>query len=473
MRARDALGGEAQPVGERQSPGHNRTVFPSRWLQVPAVVSLLLVGCLTDPGLDDGLDDRADAADAGTAGEADGVALEMAGAGGSYAPLPAQSTPSVGFRATFHSIERPDPDYRERREGGRVDAIQPAGSKVFIGGYFNRAIRRNQTEVTRNALAAMSTSTLDLVTTCNPSLGPAGLYGARVRALALSKDGSTLFVAGRFSNVGGVARENLAAIRVSDCSLLDHFAGWSVNGEIYSLLVDGNALYVGGDFTSIGGANRSHVAKLDVANASVSVASWNPRSSKRVKALALDRTNGRVILVLWTAGTVAGQAGAETIALDRSTGAYAWKANTGDGGMAAVTDASNVYVGVRGVGGRVYAYRLSNGTELFWHFCNGDVQAITMTMLGKLGQSVYHVGLQGNRILFALAELVIGWRLVVNAEVARGKLAGAGEADRAFYQGKLAAARWYARHVLPGIGLTRRLVEAGDLELMDLPDEAF
>lgn len=377
MRARDALGGEAQPVGERQSPGHNRTVFPSRWLQVPAVVSLLLVGCLTDPGLDDGLDDRADAADAGTAGEADGVALEMAGAGGSYAPLPAQSTPSVGFRATFHSIERPDPDYRERREGGRVDAIQPAGSKVFIGGYFNRAIRRNQTEVTRNALAAMSTSTLDLVTTCNPSLGPAGLYGARVRALALSKDGSTLFVAGRFSNVGGVARENLAAIRVSDCSLLDHFAGWSVNGEIYSLLVDGNALYVGGDFTSIGGANRSHVAKLDVANASVSVASWNPRSSKRVKALALDRTNGRVILVLWTAGTVAGQAGAETIALDRSTGAYAWKANTGDGGMAAVTDASNVYVGVRGVGGRVYAYRLSNGTELFWHFCNGDVQAIT------------------------------------------------------------------------------------------------
>ena len=61
-----------------------------------------------------------------------------------------------------------------------------------------------------------------------------------------------------------------------------------------------------------------------------------------------------------------------------------------------------------------------------------DVGAILMGMMGKLGQSVYHVGFQGNRILFALAELVIGWRLVVNAEVARGKLTGAGDDERAF-----------------------------------------
>lgn len=395
-------------------------MFPTHWLQPPAVMSLLLTGCLAEPGMGDGLDDRA--ADAGIAEQTDDVALALAGAEESYAPLPAQSSPSVGFRATFHSMERPDPDYRERREGGRVDAIQPAGSKVFIGGYFNRAIRRNQTEVTRNALAAMSTSTLDLVTTCNPNLGPAGLYGARVRALALSRDGSTLFVAGRFSNVGGVARDNLAAIRVSDCALLGHFAGWSVNGEIYSLLVDGDALYVGGDFTSIGGANRSRVAKLDVADASVSVTAWNPRSSRRVKALALDRTNGRVILVLWTAGTVAGQAGAETIALDRGTGAYAWKANTGDGGMAAVTDGSNVYVGVRGVGGRVYAYRLSNGTELFWHFCNGDVQAITRY------RADITVGFHDNAVATAnnSVEWDIGavglWRMTSGGEVDTGWL---------------------------------------------------
>ncbi len=96
----------------------------------------------------------------------------------------------------------------------------------------------------------------------------------------------------------------------------------------------------------------------------------------------------------------------------------------------------------------------------------GDVQGIMGTMLGKLGQSVYHVGLQGNRILFALAELVIGWRLAVSAQAALGKL-------DPFYAGKLAAVRFYARNVLPGIGLTRKLIEAGDLDLMSVPDDAW
>jgi len=103
----------------------------------------------------------------------------------------------------------------------------------------------------------------------------------------------------------------------------------------------------------------------------------------------------------------------------------------------------------------------------------GDVQAIMMTMMGKLGQSVYHVGLQGNRILFALAELVIGWRLAINSKIALAKLPSAKGDDVAFYQGKLAASRFYAKNVLPGISLTRKLIEQSDLELMELSDEIW
>jgi hypothetical protein len=103
----------------------------------------------------------------------------------------------------------------------------------------------------------------------------------------------------------------------------------------------------------------------------------------------------------------------------------------------------------------------------------GDVQGIVMAMLGKLGQSVYHVGLQGNRILFALAELVIGWRLVVSAQVALAKVVTASGEEKAFYRGKLAIARWYAKNVLPGLSLTRKLIEAGDLDLMELPDDSW
>jgi hypothetical protein len=94
-------------------------------------------------------------------------------------------------------------------------------------------------------------------------------------------------------------------------------------------------------------------------------------------------------------------------------------------------------------------------------------------MLGKLGRSIYHAGLQGNRILFALAELVIGWRLVVSAEVALPKLATTAGDDQAFYRGKLAVARFYATTVLPGLALARRLVEASELDLMELPDDSW
>jgi alkylation response protein AidB-like acyl-CoA dehydrogenase len=104
---------------------------------------------------------------------------------------------------------------------------------------------------------------------------------------------------------------------------------------------------------------------------------------------------------------------------------------------------------------------------------HGDVGAIFMTMLGKAMQSPYHAGFQGNRVLFALAELVIGWRLVVQAKVALARVDGAAGDDPAFYRGKLASARFFARQILPGIGLARQLVEQSELELMQVPDEAF
>jgi alkylation response protein AidB-like acyl-CoA dehydrogenase len=104
---------------------------------------------------------------------------------------------------------------------------------------------------------------------------------------------------------------------------------------------------------------------------------------------------------------------------------------------------------------------------------HSDVGAIFMTMLGKTMQSPYHAGFQGNRVLFALAELVIGWRLVVQAKVAHAKVDAAVGDDQAFYRGKLASARFFARQILPGIALARQLVEQSDLDLMQVPDEAF
>jgi hypothetical protein len=102
----------------------------------------------------------------------------------------------------------------------------------------------------------------------------------------------------------------------------------------------------------------------------------------------------------------------------------------------------------------------------------GDLKGLFGTMMGKVPESLYHGGLRGNRILFALAEVIIGWLWVRQAVAAvAGKAAHPEEAR--FYEGKLAACRFWSKNVLPGVTLTRKLVEQSSLELMDLADEAF
>jgi alkylation response protein AidB-like acyl-CoA dehydrogenase len=94
-------------------------------------------------------------------------------------------------------------------------------------------------------------------------------------------------------------------------------------------------------------------------------------------------------------------------------------------------------------------------------------------LLEKLGDSVYFVGLQGNRVLFSLAELVIGWLLVRHAAVAVAKLPAATGPDKAFYEGKIASARFFCREVLPNLALTAQHVKNATLLAMEVPEAAL
>ena len=51
--------------------------------------------------------------------------------------------------------------------------------------------------------------------------------------------------------------------------------------------------------------------------------------------------------------------------------------------------------------------------------------------------------------------------------------AGPAAADEAFYEGKVAAAKFFARQVLPQITAQRVMAEATDNALMDLTEDAF
>jgi len=108
-----------------------------------------------------------------------------------------------------------------------------------------------------------------------------------------------------------------------------------------------------------------------------------------------------------------------------------------------------------------------------------DVEGIVAAMHGFLAGSaehpaeIYRAGLNTTRLLLALGDLVIGWLLARQAEVALARLDEAAGADRGFYEGKLAAARFFAATVLPRLAADREIAEATTLDLMDLPAEAF
>ncbi|MFV8165279.1 acyl-CoA dehydrogenase [Mycobacterium sp. 134] len=113
-----------------------------------------------------------------------------------------------------------------------------------------------------------------------------------------------------------------------------------------------------------------------------------------------------------------------------------------------------------------------------------DVQGMAATLTGYLmaaqedAASIYKVGLGSVRFLMSVGDLLLGWLLARQAAVAIEKLdAGAGQSrgaeDAAYYQGKIAAASFFAKNMLPLLTSTRQVIETLDNEVMELDEAAF
>jgi alkylation response protein AidB-like acyl-CoA dehydrogenase len=112
-------------------------------------------------------------------------------------------------------------------------------------------------------------------------------------------------------------------------------------------------------------------------------------------------------------------------------------------------------------------------------------QAIVGTLINQLmsadpnaesgdPRNIYKVGLNTSRLLMVLGDIVCSWLLLRQAEVALEKLGGeVSGSDKSFYEGKVAAAQFFARNVLPKVAAERAIAEATDLSLMDLDEAAF
>jgi putative cell wall-binding protein len=223
---------------------------------------------------------------------------------------------------------------------GSVGALQTVISDGSGGWYVGGAVEE---------IAGQSRDTIAHI------LGNGGLdgdftIGTDGYVLSLLLNGTTLYVGGDFSTVGGQAREGLAAIDLTSGTVTNWNPSIEVDADVTSMVLDGTTLYVGGDFTSIDGDPRNRLAAIDTTNSTPGsyLTAWDPNVDAVVRAMVL---NGTTLYVGGEFSTVDGATRNRLAAVDTATttpGTYAtaWDpAPDGSGINALVMSGSTVYAG--------------------------------------------------------------------------------------------------------------------------------
>lgn len=178
---------------------------------------------------------------------------------------------------------------------GANDAAYPilsAGNDILIGGTFHSVNGQ-----VRNKIARINILNGKLDLNWDPQ---AGLSVARVECIAV--DGSGVYVGGEFPELGGLNRNNIAKLNLTNG---DADPNWDANADydVYTIAINGNDIYAGGLFFNIGGLARNKIAKLNKTNGDADP-NWNANSGNDIHGIAI---NGNDIYVCGTFLNIGGQ----------------------------------------------------------------------------------------------------------------------------------------------------------------------
>lgn len=172
------------------------------------------------------------------------------------------------------------PDFSQARVSGEVDVILPDGTGGwYVAGDFEFAGGQPR----RNLAHVLADGSLDADFAPDPRSTITPFFTGFVEALTLSSDGQTLYVGGRFTDVGGQPRLDFAAVNAQTGAVLPFRADLTSDGFrsfsslLYVPYADGSgaALYVGGYFSAIGGVPRAGIAAVDAVTGNV--LPWDPQ----------------------------------------------------------------------------------------------------------------------------------------------------------------------------------------------------
>jgi PKD repeat protein len=141
---------------------------------------------------------------------------------------------------------------------GSVYSVAQIGTTMVLGGAFSTARNDDSSvQLTRNNLLAFDIGTGHISTTFVPN--PNGT----VRKVMAAPDGTSVYVAGSFTSIGGVARTNLARVRVSDGAVLSTFNSGTISGQVRDLALVNGRLWLAGAFTHINGNPQDALATVN------------------------------------------------------------------------------------------------------------------------------------------------------------------------------------------------------------------
>ena len=176
-----------------------------------------------------------------------------------------------------------DADWDIPVSGSAPNTLSLSGARLFVGGFINAA-----GGPVRHRLAAFDRETgipaPDIAPVIDdPREGKVFIFVETTEAV-----GDLLYLGGRFLEIDGEPRENIAAIDLDSGELVPD---WNpgANSRVNTMAATSERLYVGGVFSEIGADNqeRDNLAAFDLDTGLLST-QWNPGANNEVNSLATD-----------------------------------------------------------------------------------------------------------------------------------------------------------------------------------------